>query len=132
MEADDILSIRAHELGFDNAVIITIDKDLRQIPCWHYNWQKKTPPEKVSEDDARRSFYTQLLTGDSIDNIKGCPGIGPAKARTILNGLVTDNEMANACVQAFIAAYDGDVDEGKKMMKLNAQLVHLLWERPKS
>ena len=130
MEADDILSIRAHELGFENAVIITIDKDMRQVPCWHYNWQKKGPVEKVSEHEARVNFYTQLLTGDSIDNIKGCPGIGPAKARKILAGLKDEADMMAACLQAFVTAYDGDEDEAKAQLRLNASLVHLLWKRP--
>lgn len=32
-------------------------------------------------------FWTQMLTGDTTDNIPGCKGIGPKKAEKILAGL---------------------------------------------
>lgn len=129
MEADDMLSIRAYEVGLDKCVIISIDKDMRQVPCYHYNWQKKHPVEKVSEEEARKCFYTQVLTGDSIDNIKGCPGIGPAKAANLLKNCVTDKEYLDVCLTAFTNAYDGDVDEARREFTVNAKLVHLLYGR---
>ena len=57
-------------------IICSIDKDLMMVPGWHYNWIKD---EKifVSELDGLRSFYRQLLTGDSVDNIPGLHGVGP-------------------------------------------------------
>jgi len=32
-------------------------------------------------------FYKQMLMGDSADNIKGIPGVGPKKAEKLLDGL---------------------------------------------
>lgn len=130
MEADDMLSIRAHELGFESAVIVSIDKDMRQVPCYHYDWKKKTPMEKVDVDSAVRNFWTQVLVGDSVDNIKGCPGIGPAKARTVLKDKTTDADMCEAVFAEYIDAYGGDEEEGKRQGVLNARLVHLLSTRP--
>lgn len=66
-EADDAMGIAAVQRGHG---IATLDKDLDGVPGWHYNW-KKRERYCVSPEDADRFFYTQLLTGDSTDNIKG-------------------------------------------------------------
>jgi hypothetical protein len=59
----------------DRSIICSCDKDMDMIPGWHYNWQKDKAYE-VSEEEAWRFFYWQLLVGDSTDNIPGCPGVG--------------------------------------------------------
>ena len=66
-EADDALSIAACTLGHG---IATIDKDLDGCPGWHYNWRKEET-YYVSELEADRFFYTQMLSGDATDNIPG-------------------------------------------------------------
>lgn len=66
-EADDALSIAACCEGHG---IATIDKDLDGCPGWHYNWRHDSI-YYVSEVEANRFFYTQLLTGDATDNIPG-------------------------------------------------------------
>lgn len=66
-EADDALAIGAVQQGHG---IATIDKDLDGVPGWHYNW-KKEATYYVSEVEANRFFYTQMLTGDATDNIPG-------------------------------------------------------------
>lgn len=66
-EADDALSIGACTQGHG---IATIDKDLNGCPGWHYNWQKEDL-YYVTEVEADRFFYTQMLTGDATDNIPG-------------------------------------------------------------
>lgn len=66
-EADDALAIAAVQHGHG---IATIDKDLDGCPGWHYNWVKEAK-YYVSEVEADRFFYTQLLTGDATDSIPG-------------------------------------------------------------
>lgn len=66
-EADDALGYNAVQHGHG---IATLDKDLDGIAGLHYNWRKKSM-YYVSPEDADRFFYTQLLTGDSTDNIQG-------------------------------------------------------------
>lgn len=66
-EADDQLGIDCCTKGHG---IATLDKDLWGVPGWHYNWKKGTL-DNVSELEANRFFYTQLITGDSTDNIPG-------------------------------------------------------------
>lgn len=44
MEADDMLAIRQTELG-SRSIIISRDKDLRQVPGWHYGYPVGNQPE---------------------------------------------------------------------------------------
>tara|TARA_R110000868_G_scaffold255828_1_gene512477 strand:- start:3148 stop:3894 length:747 start_codon:yes stop_codon:yes gene_type:complete len=66
-EADDLLSINASQNGWG---IATLDKDLNGCSGWHYNWRKELM-YYVTEEEADRFFYTQMLTGDPTDNIPG-------------------------------------------------------------
>jgi 5'-3' exonuclease len=79
MEADDLLGINQTE----DTVICSIDKDLKQIAGRHYNFVKDEHCT-VSISDGLYWFYTQLLTGDPSDNIKGVAGIGPKRATIAL------------------------------------------------
>jgi len=92
-EADDMLGVRQMELlGRQEPVVIcTIDKDLDMIPGDHYNFVKK---EKyfVTDEEAIRFFYYQCLIGDTADGIKGVPGIGPKKAKNILDACNSEEE----------------------------------------
>lgn len=97
-EADDLISKRMTELG-DNCICISIDKDLDTVPGWHYNFRKGNR-YYVDPDEAMYNFYTQLLTGDRVDNIKGVANVGAKKAIKILDGCHTELEMWNACVEA--------------------------------
>lgn len=81
-EADDAIAIEATAYG-DNCVMVSVDKDFDQIPGWHYNFVKKLG-YYVTPEQGLLSFYKQLLTGDSADNIMGLKGIGPVKAAKIL------------------------------------------------
>ena len=82
-EADDMLGVRQCEVG-EESTICTIDKDLWQIPGWKYNFVKKER-SYVGLVEGIRYFYYQMLVGDTADNIKGVPGIGPKKAERILD-----------------------------------------------
>lgn len=79
-EADDDIGISA---GADTVVVST-DKDLDQIPGWHYNWVKDEV-YYVTEGDALQFKWEQVISGDSTDNIPGLPGYGPVKARAYLD-----------------------------------------------
>jgi 5'-3' exonuclease len=150
-EADDALGIaqtKYWETLYDT-VICSIDKDLKTIPGYHYNWT--IPDAKVifvDEDEANRRFYTQLLSGDTVDNIKGLPnvaettreefgikkssGCGPAAAAKILEGATSCKEMYERCLDAYREYWyeqgDGtDVSRsvGKEDLIKNARLVYI-------
>ena len=88
MEADDLVAIWAAERRSDagDYTVVGIDKDLLQIPGWHYNFVKKES-QFIDEDTANLKLMLQCLTGDSSDNIPGIKGIGPKKADKILTGV---------------------------------------------
>ena len=48
---------------------------------------------------ADRYFYSQVLTGDTADNYKGCPKVGPVKAEKILDK--AEGDYWPAVVEAF-------------------------------
>lgn len=80
-EADDSIACAA---GGEGSVVCSRDKDLLQLPGWHYQWpgwkQPEKPPFYLSEIDGLRNFYSQLLTGDVADNIPGLYNVGPKSA----------------------------------------------------
>ena len=80
--------------------MVSLDKDFNQIPGWHYNFVKKTH-YYVDKAEGDRFFYTQILTGDSADNIIGLHMVGPVKAAKILKDKTTEKEMYDACVEAY-------------------------------
>jgi hypothetical protein len=70
-EADDMLGVCQGE----DTIICSIDKDLRTIPGKHYNLDSGVVDE-VTRHDAWHTFWSQVLTGDSTDNIEGLKGCG--------------------------------------------------------
>lgn len=80
-EADDALGI---DQGV-GTVICSIDKDLLQIPGLHYNFVKDVFTE-IDLHESNLRFYSQMLIGDTSDNIRGCRGIGPAKSAKAFEG----------------------------------------------
>lgn len=101
-EADDAIGIAAYGYGDDDEayIIMTIDKDLDMIRGWHYNFNKDMK-YFVQEDDTMRTFYTQVLTGDRVDNIPGLKGIGPKKAEKILKDCSSEKDMYAAVLKAY-------------------------------
>lgn len=76
-EADDLCAM--NQTG--DTCIIGMDKDLLTIPGKHYRIKKKWSENcliEISEEEAARNFYVQLMIGDHIDAIEGLPN--PAKA----------------------------------------------------
>jgi DNA polymerase-1 len=85
LEGDDCLGILGTQSYPGDRIIITIDKDLRTIPGYHYNPQKpEKGVEEVTLKEANYNHLYQTLTGDSVDGYKGCPGVGPVTAKRIL------------------------------------------------
>ena len=105
-EADDMLGI--DQTG--DRLICTIDKDLDQIPGWHYNW-KKYQVYYVSEEDAARFVWYQMVTGDTADNVFGVYGLGVKKTAKALDPIPTD-ELPQA-------VYDLYVQHGKTDQQYN-------------
>ncbi len=101
-EADDAIGIEAMK-RIDECVIVTIDKDLDNIPGIHYNFVKHKE-YYVTDAEATRNFYRQLLVGDRVDNVVGVHGIGPVKAERILGGARNSFDL----YERVLEAYEGD------------------------
>jgi hypothetical protein len=129
IEADDAVGIAAYAVPEDETIMVHIDKDLNQFRGWHYNYKKKEKYH-VTEFEGLHSFYTQILTGDRIDNIVGLKGIGPVKAKKVLEKCTNESEL----YQAVLKAYEGD----QQRVLENAQLLWLqrspnqVWTPPSS
>lgn len=129
-EADDMLGVRNGEICNQppvySSIMVHIDKDLDQLPGLHYNWELtrlgKTVREAkqyvVTPQEGLRSFYYQLIVGDSTDNIKGVPGCGPKAAERLL-----DSNPQTEWYQMVLDLYG--IEE---VMDMNAQCVYL-WRK---
>lgn len=89
MEADDMLGISQQDTG---TVVCSIDKDLKTIPGQHYNFVR-LEHDVVKKQDALRTFYKQMLIGDTSDNLIGVDGIGKKKAEKLLEHLDDEQDM---------------------------------------
>jgi len=127
-EADDTIAIEATKLG-DSCVIVSLDKDLDQVSGWHYNFVKRLS-YYIKPEEALVKLYTQMITGDAADNIKGLFRIGPVKAAKIIGDTTNELELYNKVLEA----YEGDAERVLE----NAQLLFLrryegqIWNPPQA
>ena len=105
-EADDAMGI-AQCQSEEDTIICTIDKDLDMIPGKHYNWRKGDIYE-VTDHDATIFFYTQLLTGDRVDNVKGLVGVGPVRAAKELAGIRKESRLYDKAKRMYKSAGRGE------------------------
>jgi len=96
-EADDLIAIAATQ---QPSIIVSIDKDFNQVPGKHFN-PNTGKLYNVSEEDAVKFLYEQILTGDRADNIIGIKGVGPVKAKKALADCVTERQMYDVCVEMY-------------------------------
>lgn len=122
LEADDVIGLIATS---SNAIIVSGDKDFKSVPGKFYDFCRDEFYE-ISEEEANYNHLYQNLVGDTADNYKGCPGVGPVSAKKILDanptweavveqfkkkGLTEEDALVQARV-AFILR-DGYYIEGK-------------------
>jgi 5'-3' exonuclease len=126
-EADDLIAKEAARLDY-HACVASIDKDMLQIPCWHFNIVRGDYL-KVEPYGGIKFFYTQILTGDTADNIVGLWKVGPVKAKKILEDAETEEELWDLVVKA----YDGNEDrviENARLLWLRREEEEI-WQPPR-
>lgn len=120
-------------------IICSEDKDFNQLDGLHYNPKEKTTVD-ITKDKALLFLHSQYLTGDSTDNIKGIPGIGPAKALKLLSGVSTEM-LTETVLGEYIKFNEGDLARGlldfsenvvKITLKVDKSLELALNEAPKT
>jgi len=114
-EADDGIGIAAT----GDTIVCSIDKDLKQISGWHFNFVKNELSE-VYPRDAIRNFWHQMLTGDRSDNVFGIEGVGDVRAARVLSG-VDPQEM-----EALVWDCYRDAKRSRDDFLLNYRLLRIL------
>ena len=74
IEVDDAVNIT--RLRIEDSFIYAIDNDLLGLEGTHYNWRKNAWIT-VDESEAEYKFWSDMITGQKGDNVKGIPGKGP-------------------------------------------------------
>ena len=82
MEADDLLGFTQTDQPESDHIIVSPDKDMKQIPGKLYNMDELTT---VTPEEGRRWHFIQTLAGDQTDGYPGCPGIGVKKAEALFD-----------------------------------------------
>lgn len=133
-EADDLLSMQATDMGPTNCVIVSLDKDLKQITGEHYDFSKDRF-ETIDEHEARQNFWTQALVGDSTDDIPGIKGVGPVTAKKILSALGPEDgepEYYKVVLQEWVdrsprLPNESDSAFYSRIIKLLSKSARMLW-----
>jgi len=96
IEADDavVAKYRAYP---DRYILCAMDKDvLYSVEGKHFNYYVSLKYDidmrwvEVSKEQVERHKYMQCLIGDTVDNIKGCKGIGKKRALKLLDSVTPD------------------------------------------
>jgi DNA polymerase-1 len=114
VEADDALGMDCH-LDPENFVLVSPDKDMKQISCRLFNGEEEI---NVTPEEADYWFWTQCLTGDPVDGYKGVPGVGAVGAKKIL-------DKAQDPWQSILEAYE-KAGQTEEEAILNARLARIL------
>ncbi|MGO1069497.1 phage exonuclease [Lysobacter sp. CA199] len=123
LEGDDILGTLATHPAPRRApharIVVSIDKDLRTIPCRLFNPQKPDLGTlTISEHDANLFWMKQTLTGDSIDGYTGLPRCGPVNADAAL--MPVHEQFREAPVEEHLGALWAAVVKTYEAKKLTA------------
>lgn len=124
LEADDALGIRLGELG-DSGIIVSIDKDLLQIPGRHFNWVSGDYLT-VSARDGHLALGCQILSGDPTDNVPGLEGIGSAKASKLLQDVTSPRDMLDRIRVIYLDHFGGDLSLAERKFQESGDLVYIL------
>lgn len=124
-EADDAIGVEASQPDGKRRIIVSTDKDLDQIAGEHYNWVTGELYD-VSKRAGDVYLFTQLLTGDTTDNIPGLPDMGPVKARKLLDGAASRKELYSRVRGAYEESALHSSRNGRDYFAEQAQLVFIL------
>jgi len=127
---------------YKETIICSRDKDVRQCPLWHYSWEcgkqasvgpilveplgelVQINPKKIFGTGAK-FFYYQLLVGDTVDNIGGIKGKGPAFAFNLLKDCVSERQCYEFIAHVYLQHHG---DEWKTKFREQADLLYMIRE----
>ena len=130
LEADDTIGIEATRFADPHNIIVSPDKDMRQIPSTL--WDMKNDVVEITKDDGDRWHLIQSLSGDPTDGYSGCPGIGVKRATELLDknenkweavckafrdrGLSDDDALLNARLAKILRQEDYDLTNSQPIL----------------
>jgi DNA polymerase-1 len=131
-EADDVLgtlSCRAAEAGYQ-VVLVSADKDLMQlveprVALYHTGRAKLYGPSEVEEDfgvPPSKVADVLALTGDSIDNIPGVPGIGDKGAKALIRQYGSLEELLARVAEVQRKSYREGLETHAEQARLSKEL----------
>ena len=112
VETDDMVArywkALSNEVGRNNVMIVSIDKDYKQFPCLMYNYHYKHKEVlDISEDEALFNFYEQMIIGDTADNVNYFKGKGKKYAEKYLKECDTKYQYTRKMLELFQQEYKG-------------------------
>ena len=112
VETDDMVARYwkkiSEDIGRDEVMIVSIDKDYKQFPCLMYNYHyKHKEVYNISEDQAMYNFYEQMIAGDTADNVNYFKGKGKRFAEKYYADCHTKYQYTRKLYELFKQEYKG-------------------------
>ena len=144
-EADDVigtLAMRAARDKFDS-VIVTGDKDFKQLVGPHITLLDTMTDKRVGVREVREQFGVgpeavidiMALMGDSIDNVKGLPGVGPKTACALIQHFGSLDKLFEGLdrieesgirgakkLRSLIEEHRGDVELARRLVRIETDV----------
>ena len=112
VETDDMVARYwyniSQDIGRDEVLIVSCDKDYLQIPAiiYNYHWNTRQIID-VSEDEAVYNFYAQMVVGDSADCVNYFKGRGVRFAQKYFSECETKYQYTRKLYELFKEKYKG-------------------------
>lgn len=112
IETDDMVARYwkqiSDDIGRDEVMIVSIDKDYKQFPCLMYNYHYKHKEIlDISEEEAMYNFYEQMIVGDTADNVNYFKGKGKKYAEKHFKDCTTKYQYTRKLYELFKQEYKG-------------------------
>ena len=125
VETDDMVARYwkqiSDDIGRDEVMIVSIDKDYKQFPCLMYNYHYKHKEIlDITEEEAMYNFYEQCIVGDTADNVNYFKGKGKKFAEKHFKDCTTKYQYTRKLYELFKQEYKG------KARQKYAECYHLL------
>jgi len=112
VETDDMVARYwkqiSDDIGRDEVMIVSIDKDYKQFPCLMYNYHYKHKEIlDITEEEAMYNFYEQMIVGDTADNVNYFKGKGKKYAEKHFKDCTTKYQYTRKLYELFKQEYKG-------------------------
>ena len=112
IETDDMVARYwkqiSDDIGRDEVMIVSIDKDYKQFPCLMYNYHYKHKEIlDITEEEAMYNFYEQMIVGDTADNVNYFKGKGKKYAEKHFKDCTTKYQYTRKLYELFKQEYKG-------------------------